>query len=337
MKSGYPIALSLSLAWGVASFTLVDAADVPEVHYQSWDQNHRLVVRDSIGIDLIRIEPGEYLMGGSEPAEKVVQAFPGAEMNAEDFADEYPRHRVRLTRPFFLGKFEVTVGQFRKFVDETRYKTEAEEDGTGGWGYNPETAKSEGRRPYFNWRSTGYPQTDQYPVVNVTYNDALAFVGWLSTREGKRYRLPTEAEWEYANRAGSESLYSNSDDPREVPSFARAIDVLRQPEFHHVQELTIRPNDPSAFPAPVGSYAANALGFHDMHGNVWEWVADWYGAKYYSESPMDDPQGPASGEVRVRRGGGWNSFPFYLRSSFRNINTPGSRCLNLGFRVAREL
>jgi formylglycine-generating enzyme required for sulfatase activity len=337
MKSGYLTALSLSLAWGVASFTLVDAADVPEVHYQSRDENHRSVVQDSVGIDLIRVEPGEYLMGGSEPAEKVIQAFPGADVEAEDFTDEYPRHRVRITRPFFLGKFEVTVGQFRKFVDETGYKTEAEQDGTGGWGYNPDTAKSEGRRPHFNWRSTGYPQTDQYPVVNVTYNDALAFIGWLSTREGKRYRLPTEAEWEYANRAGSESLYSNSDDPREVPSFARAIDVSRQRAFHHVQDLTIRPNDPSAFPAPVGSYAANALGFHDMHGNVWEWVADWYGAKYYSEPPVDDPQGPASGNVRVRRGGGWNSFPFYLRSSFRNINTPGSRCLNLGFRVAREL
>jgi formylglycine-generating enzyme required for sulfatase activity len=197
--------------------------------------------------------------------------------------------------------------------------------------------KSEGRRADFDWRNPGYPQSDRHPVVNVSYNDALAYLSWLSAKEGKRYRLPTEAEWEYANRAGGATRYSGTNDPADLPKFARAIDLSRHPDFGHVQSLIIEPDDPTAFPAPVGSLAPNAWGLYDMHGNVWEWVADWYGEDYYAVSPVDDPQGPASGDTRVRRGGAWNSFPIWLRSSFRNINTPESRCLNLGFRVARDL
>lgn len=331
------IALSVLLACGISIIGLADADSALILGSRAEDRSRPGLIRNSIGMALIRVEAGKYLMGGSEPPEKMIQAFPETPVKAEDFADEYPRHRVRITRPFLLGKYEVTVGQFRRFSEETGYRTEAEVDGTGGWGYNSDIAKNEGRRPYYTWRNPGYRQTDQHPVVNVTYGDALAFIGWLSAREKKQYRLPTEAEWEYANRAGSQTLYSNSDDPRQLAVFARVIDFSRQPEFGHVHELVIQPNDPRAFPMPVGSYSPNAWGFHDMHGNVWEWVADWYDDSYYSHSPVDDPAGPSSGEVRVRRGGGWNSFPIYTRSSFRNINTPQSRCLNLGFRVARDL
>lgn len=336
MKPPFRIAVFLLLLCG-ATGSLAEAPNVSVTPQQAANGKRPDSVRDSAGIELIRVEPGEYLMGGVEPAEKLVQAYPEMKVKAENFADEYPRHRVRITRPFLLGKFEVTVGQFRQFVEATGYKTEAETDGTGGWGYNSTTGQSEGRRPHFNWRNPGYRQTDQSPVVNVTYGDVQAFLQWLSARENKHYRLPTEAEWEYADRAGTQTRYANSDDPRQVPVFARAVDLSHQSEFAHVQDLVIRPDDPTAFPVSVGSHAANAWGFHDMHGNVWEWVSDWYGENYYAESPVDDPTGPASGQVRVRRGGGWNSFPIYLRSSFRNINTPESRCLNLGFRVARDL
>ena len=306
---------------------------------QSGDQtgNRDSYIVDSIGTELVLIRSGEFRMGGTENAESLVAAFPDAGKSADYFADEYPTHRVRISRDFLLSRFEVTLAQFRLFTDASGYLTEAETDGTGGWGYNASIGLSEGRRPQYSWRNPGFPQTDRHPVVNVSYNDALAFIRWLSAREGKHYRLPTEAEWEYANRAGSQMRYANSDNPGELPRFARAIDLSRHAEFGHVQSIVIAANDPTAFTAPVGSYEANAFGLYDMHGNVWEWVADWYGETYYSESPEDDPQGPASGEMRVRRGGAWNSFPIWLRSAFRNWNTPGSRCLNLGFRVARDL
>ena len=294
-------------------------------------------VTDAAGHELVEIQAGGFMMGGAESAEDVVRAFPEAGIAPSDIADEYPRHRVRITKAFLLSRHETTVGQFRRFTQETGYRTEAETDGKGGWGYNRVTQKSEGRRPEFNWMNPGYPQTDRHPVVNVSYNDVTAYLKWLSAKEGQHYRLPTEAEWEYANRAGSQTRYSNADKPSRLNEIARAVDVSRHQRFGHVQDLEIAPDDATAFPQQVGRLAPNAWGLYDMHGNVWEWVSDWYGENYYAESPVEDPKGPASGEVKVRRGGGWNSFPIWLRSSFRNINTPESRCLNLGFRVARDL
>ena len=293
-------------------------------------------ITNSIGLSLVAVPPGEFLMGATESAEALVAAFPHSGKTPDYFADEYPRHRVRIRKPFLLGKFEVTIGQFRAFTRETGYRTEAETDGTGGWGYNPASMKCEGRRPEYTWKNPGYPVVDQQPVVNVTYNDALAFCRWLSGKEHLNYRLPTEAEWEYADRAGTHTRYSNSNDAGELPRFARAIDLTRHAEFGHVWEIEIEREDPTAFPISVGRLAPNAFGLYDMHGNVWEWVSDWYSENYYTHSPIDDPKGPNTGELRVRRGGGWNSFPIWLRSSFRNWNTPQSRCVNLGFRVARD-
>lgn len=103
----------------------------------------------------------------------------------------------------------------------------------------------------------------------------------------------------------------------------------------HVQEVQIPP-DSLAFTCPVGRFPANRFGLHDVHGNVWEWTADWYAEDYYARSPVDDPPGPPDGNVRVRRGGGWNSFPLWARASFRNWNSEDTRCVNLGFRVASD-
>lgn len=292
---------------------------------------------DSEGHEFVLIPAGEFMMGGQDIASEVVGQFAQPKVAATALADEYPSHKVRISKPFFLSRYEVTVGQFRRFTESTGYLTEAEVDGTGGWGYNIHTKKSEGRRSYFSWRDTGYPQTDEHPVVNVSYHDAMAYLKWLRDKENRNYRLPTEAEWEYANRAGSQMLYANTNDPKQLPRYARALDLSRHTDFGHVQDLEIEPDDPSAFPTKVGSLSPNAWGLFDINGNVWEWVSDWYGEDYYAQSPVDDPKGPLSGDVRVRRGGGWNSFPVWLRSSFRNINTPSSRCLNLGFRVARDL
>jgi formylglycine-generating enzyme required for sulfatase activity len=292
---------------------------------------------NSIGMRLVRIPAGEFLMGAEEPAEQLLRAFPAHNRKPEDIKEEYPRHRVRITRSFFLGKFEVTVGQYRRFVEDTGYRTEPETDGKGGWGYNPQLRKCEGRKVQYSWRNTGFAQSDNHPVVNVTWNDSVRFCEWLSRKEGVTYRLPTEAEWEYSCRAGTTTRYHNGDDPDLLPEVGRVSNPKGLKTFPHIQEMEIPAVGPDSFTVPVGRYKSNAFGLHDMHGNAWEWCSDWQDDDYYARSPVDDPQGPEHGTVRARRGGGWNTFPIWARASFRNYNTPVSRTCNLGFRVVREI
>jgi formylglycine-generating enzyme required for sulfatase activity len=154
--------------------------------------------------------------------------------------------------------------------------------------------------------------------------------------EGRRYRLPSEAQWEYACRAGTRSRYHSGDDPEQLLSAANIFDARCASWFPQWKPYALRGDDGFAFTAPAGSFAHNSLGLHDMHGNVWEWCHDWYDAEYYLRSPVDDPTGPATGSVRVRRGGSWHTWPLYARASYRNWNRPDSRYLLLGFRVARE-
>jgi formylglycine-generating enzyme required for sulfatase activity len=172
-------------------------------------------------------------------------------------------------------------------------------------------------------------------VVNVTWNDAVAFCNWLSRKEGVHYRLPTEAEWEYCCRAGTSTRYQNGNDPDQLAEVARVLDPKGKLGFAHVHQMVLPPDGP--FTAPVGSGKPNAWGLYDMHGNAWEWCADWYDEGYYARSPTKDPQGPRETGVRVRRGGAWNTYPLWARASFRNYNTQESRCVNLGFRVVREV
>jgi sulfatase modifying factor 1 len=291
---------------------------------------------NSLGMRLVRIPAGEFLMGATEPAEELVKTFASYERKAEEFSDEYPRHKVRITKPFLLGQHEVTVGQFRQFTQDAGYKTSAETDGKGGWGYNAQTGICSGRHPQFNWRDPGFPQTDDHPVLNVTWFDATAFCDWLSKKEGKTYRLPSEAEWEYACRAGTSTRYFHGDDPAGLPRVARLINATGDKEFAHVDQQVnfLKPGE--SFTAKIGSYRPNAWGLYDMLGNVWEWTNDWYDEDYYARSPGSNPTGADIANVKVRRGGAWNTFPLYARPAYRNWNTRGTRCLNLGFRVVRE-
>jgi formylglycine-generating enzyme required for sulfatase activity len=237
----------------------------------------------------------------------------------------------------------VTNGQFRKFVEATGYKTQAELPdnswrGRGGWGFNQPKQAFEGRDPKYNWQNPGFDAADDLPVVNITWNDAVAFCKWLSEKEGQTYRLPTEAEWEYAARGGTKTRYWSGDDPNSLAKIANTADAefFRTFPTYYPQNKTIAANDGHALPAPVGSYPPNPFGLCDVHGNVWEWTNDWYGADYYSKSPVDDPPGPATGNQKVRRGGAWHSAPLFTRISFRNVNTVDSRYPNLGFRVVRN-
>ena len=303
------------------------------------------VERNSLGMAFVKLPAGEFLMGSDEAPESLALAYP--QLPTSRFAkldDEGPVHRVRITRSFWMGQHEVTVGQFGRFVEASGYVPESVADRTGGYGwradYDPATTKRgdafEGRDPRYSWRNPGFTQGEDHPVVNVTWNDAQALAAWLSKAEGKRYRLPTEAEWEYACRAGTRTRYSAGDDPQSLGRAANVFDARTAKYWPRWAPMALEGDDGYAFTAPVGSFAPNAWGLYDMHGNAWEWVADWHGDEYYAGSPADDPQGPAEGTVRVRRGGSWHTWPFYARSSYRNWNAPDTRYTLVGIRLVRE-
>jgi eukaryotic-like serine/threonine-protein kinase len=274
---------------------------------------------NSIGMKLLLIPAGEFMMGSTpEQIERVAGLFP--EFKKEWGVSEQPQHRVRISRPFYLDAHEVTRGQFGEFVRATNYRTEPERDGKGGSGIDLATNACE-LGPNYNWRNTGFPQSNRHPVVNVTWNDATAFCDWLSRKEGQSYHLPTEAQWEYACRAGTTTLFSTGDDPSALVAVAN---------------LGGNP-DGFRFTAPVGSLQANGFGLFDMHGNVWEWCADWFAQEYYAGSPVVDPTGPLSGSHRVSRGQTWDGGGADVRSAHRDLGEPVGRGASTGFRVARSI
>ena len=286
-------------------------------------------------MQLVLIPAGEFMMGNAESDNELKKAFPGYEAERiEKLSDERPVHKVRITRPFYMGAHEVTIRQFKQFVADANFKVESERDGTGGWGYNPKINYFEGRKPEYSWRNPGFKQLDSHPVVNITWQDAVDFCQWLSRKEGKTYRLPTEAEWEYACRASTATRYSTGSDPESLVDGANLYDASTKKVFMQWEKFAVTRNDGFEFTAPVGSFRPNRFGLYDMHGNVWEWCSDWYDENYFGKSPIDDPQGPKSGELKVRRGGSWHSWPLYVRSSFRNWNSPETRYVLLGFRIA---
>ena len=271
----------------VAPFNTAEARE----HQEAWARYLGVPVEtaNSIGMKFVIIPPGEFMMGS-----------PDSESDAP--SDEKPQHQVRITRPFSLAMHEVTVGQFRQFVSDTGYKG-ADEESDGS----------------YTWQAPGWEQTDDHPVACVNWNDASEFCKWLSRKEGLSYRLPTEAEWEYACRAGTTSSYYFDDDSGSLGEhawFGENADLKAQ---------------------QAGQKKPNPFGLFDMYGNAWEWCGDWYGRDYYAVAPPDDPEGPASEVFRVRRGGSWESGASMVRSSFRAILRPDIRGNSCGFRLARTL
>jgi sulfatase modifying factor 1 len=272
---------------------------------------------NSIGMRLVGIPAGKFWMGSPDDEE--------GRLSNETL------HEVEITQPFYMGAHEVTVGQFRQFVEATGYKTTAETDGQGANGWNEQKKEVEHGTQY-NWKNPGFPQTDNHPVVLVSWNDAKAFCDWLSQKEGRVYRLPTEAEWEYACRAGTNTRYHSGDDPDSLAAYGNISDQSALKLFPWWQALSV--SDGNVFPAAVGSYQPNAWGLYDMHGNALEWCADWYWD--YNKQDVVDPKGPNISSMKVTRGGSWVDFPMQCRSASRYPLAPSDYTFSLGFRVVLE-
>ena len=241
---GAALALALAMWWSLGS---------------SWT--------NSLGMEFVWIPAGEFLMGTPR--------------HGGDTYDDETRHEVRISRGFWLGKYEVTQGEWGAVM-----------------GTNPSAFSDCGQR---------------CPVETVSWADAQAFIRELNEREsgsGYEYRLPTEAEWEYAARAGTSGI-----------------------RYGELDEIAWYSDNRALKTRPVGQKEANAWGLHDMLGNVWEWTGDWYGA--YPTGPVTDPEGPESGSGRVNRGGSWIDFAGGVRSANRHYNSPGNRGSSVGFRLVR--
>jgi formylglycine-generating enzyme required for sulfatase activity len=269
--------------------------------------------------EMVVIPPGEFMMGGT-PAE---HEWSKSYYYKKEIKWEKPRHKVTIKKNFAVGKFEVTRGQYNKFVSATG-------QGHGDFCYNY-GGKNNKRSPK-NWRSPGYVQTDEHPVACVSWDDATAYVEWLSTQTGVQYRLLSEAEFEYVSRANTTTMRFWGDDweNRNSCKYANVPDKSRTSRSFDCA-------DGYKNTSPVGKYQANAFGVYDIMGNLAEWTEDCWNTSY-SGAP-DDGTSWTSGDCggRVLRGGSWYGFPFTLRSAYRFMYSTVNRFNNLGFRVARTL
>jgi formylglycine-generating enzyme required for sulfatase activity len=272
-------------------------------------------ITNSLRMNVLLIPPGKFLMGS-----------PKGEI---DRLDEELQHEVVITQPFYLGQQEVTVGQFKAFVKDANHLTDAEKDGKGGRAFD---GKEFVQKPEFTWKNLHFTQADNHPVVVVSWNDAVAFCAWLSKKEGRTYRLPTEAEWEYACRGGTKTRFSNGDKDDDLKAMANIADASLKAKWADAT-WAVNWEDGFPFTAPGGKFQVNGFGLFDMHGNVWEWCSDWYREDYYGTSPRIDPQGPASGKERVARGGAWSTQPKFCRCAYRDWHEPDYRSDCVGFRV----
>lgn len=293
------------------------------------------LLKNGLGMNLKFIPAGIFSMGNDISSAEIERRFHDYLAEAREFEAEFPLHRVTISRPFYMGVHEVTVGQFQQFVSSSGYQTDAESDGVGGWGWDEQAGSFAQPDPKYNWKNPGFDQTEHHPVVNVSWNDSVAFCRWLSDTESRTYRLPSEAEWEYACRAATTTLFCSGDNPDQLTQFGNIVDLTMQRKYSSWNPIAGA--DGFIFTAPVGQYLPNTFGLYDMHGNVYEWCGDSYAEDFYQQSPTVDPRGPETGEMRALRGGAWGVSPHLARSAFRNSFPPDYPQNMFGFRVVCEV
>ena len=261
----------------------------------------------------VRIERDEFLMGS-----------PDNERGRENIEMQ---HSVTLS-DYYMCKYAVTIADFKRFIEELKYQTEAEKQNSSRiW-----DGKAWIDKTGINWRhgvsgEKRQPEEYNHPVLHVSWNDATAYCSWLSSKTGKTYRLPTEAEWEYACRAGTTTPFSTGENlTTKQANYNGKFPYNKHPKGE-CRNNTVA----------VESLEPNAFGLYNMHGNVWEWCTDWYGESFYDECKakgiVENPIGPATGSSRVIRGGGWGNPAGRCRSADRGDALPGLRNRNVGFRL----
>ncbi len=272
--------------------------------------------------EMVLVEGGSFMMGRNASKDKV---------KGVEFKSELPRHKVQVSS-FYIGKYEVTVKEYKEFVKATGKKMPAAPD-SAWFAEHPDTKMFYplSKTQWWGWK-------DSYPMHNVNWFDAIKFCNWKSKKEGLKevykfvtksevkwdlsangYRLPTEAEWEYAARGGKNSkgyIFAGSDNPNEVAWYDGTSQLKG--------------------PAKVGTKKPNELGLYDMSGNVWEWCNDYYAASYYSRSPKENPTGPSKNIYRVLRSGGWHYRADLSRIADRDGPEAGVSNYNYGFRLAKN-
>jgi formylglycine-generating enzyme required for sulfatase activity len=261
-----------------------------EISSESHRPEQGKVITNSIDMKLVYIPAGSFMMGSGDSAAQLAKEYGGRESL---FEDEFPQHRIRISQGFWMGQTEVTQGQYESVMNA---------------------------RP---WSGRERVQEDaNSPAAYVSWHDAVEFCRKLSQQTGETYRLPAEAEWEYACRAGTTTRFSFGDSNSPLGDYAWFFDNTEAvgQKYAHL----------------VGQKKPNPWGLYDMHGNVYEWCSDRYGTDYYSNSPSVDPEGPSSGKRRTLRGGSWYSIEFVLRCSSRGNVVPDHDLLNVGFRVVRS-
>lgn len=277
------------------------------------------------GMVFVWIPGGSYVMGQSHLEKRMLLEAVGLATYQQWYADESPSHTVSLD-DFWIGRTEVTLAQFQRFVQDADYKTDAEKQGfsmmwKGGWLL----------RPGYTWRQIASTLDHRHPVANVSWNDAKAMAKWLSIKHRRFFRLPTETEWEYACRAGTGSTRFWGDSSAKACQYANLADVSSSTRFSTMAGHDC--DDGYIASSPVGAFLPNGFGLYDMLGNVWEWCEDWYGEDYYKSSPKQSPPGPLTGKYRIMRGGFWLSKPGDARSANRSREVPHGRSDTYGFRL----
>jgi len=264
---------------------------------------------------MVVIYAGQFAMGS-----------PDSEDGRDD--NEEPVHRVRVAA-FAIGRTEITRGQFAAFVKDTNYST-----GDKCWTLEDGNYEERSGR---NWHKPGFPQDDNHPVVCVNWNDAKAYAKWLSDKTGKKYRLPTEAEWEYAARGNTSTSRYWGENPDEACAYANGADKTAQAQIIGATSWSVHNcADGFAYTAPVRSLKPNAFGLNNMLGNVWNWTEDSYHDSY-NGAPSDGTAWQGDDSRRVLRGGSWNNAPRNVRSAVRNKDKPDLRFSIFGFRLATTL